>query len=167
MPFTIIIPTLNKEIERSIKNRKYCEDDIISLRINSKNLSKILNQTILNAKNNDILLVNPRDSYVLKSNFLELFRKESSIVIDNLKPNGETGIKSSIKFSKKDFIEIQEKCKNLPEYIRSLRKKITIDKDTETVIQKNQVKNQYAGPVKKRHIKGDKPKIALICDVKG
>lgn len=159
MFLTIILPTVsNKELLSKIRKEKKEHDELIYFKVRSNNVREIINSNILKSQHNNVLIINSSDPMCMKKGFIEFFRKEGTLV-SNVKDDG-LSIKSSIKFTKSQFEEIDKtkKCLNVKDYINAVYNGMeNIDKYLNT-------KEEYAQETKKQTTK---PKILLISDVRG
>lgn len=169
MNLTIIIPTLNnKEIIRAMKKNRDDYDQVIPLKVTSHNVLSVMKANIEDAQHNNILIINPRDSKVLKKNFIDGFRGSGTIVT-NLNKNEKPTHGSSIKFNRHELILTNDVVfKNIFDFIQYIYKDCNQEMKKydntvkETVKMKEPViKNSKDSPFT------IKPKILFVCDVKG
>lgn len=185
----------NQEIVRSIKSIAEKEDEVSVIKTTSTTIEKKLNDEIKNADMNfSVLILNPRDPYVFKKDFLDRFRKEG-VVTSNLRvDSGVPSLKSSLKFDRNNFIEINRGCKNVVEYIKILRELLynyiyendivfqssqsqsddvieisSENSKTEKVEKKEEKEKERSQEQKQKQKdhKKPKPRILAICDVEG
>jgi len=124
MNLTIIYPNIsNKTVINKISSLLEDNDEIITFKPTSKTLIKDLNYYISNSKNENILLLNPRETSVVRNDeIINRFRIEgkSCSWFSNLnKPTP----RSSLKFNKDDVTlpsKVNKNIKNLKQYISFL-----------------------------------------------
>ena len=167
MNLTIIVPVLNnKEIIRNINSQVYDGDEVITLRLTSKNVIAVMNTVIENSINDDILIVNPRDNNSTKSNFLNEFRYYGTQV-NNLNKKNKVSHGTSIKFNKiLTTLPFTKNVLNILDYISEIynfsenESSTTFISDTPNFLEERLMLNGV-GELKSR------PKILFVCDVKG
>ena len=169
----IITRTGNKELLNSIERRMGRDDEIISFNTNSSNIKNKIDKAIDDTIHDNILIVNTKDNYLSREEYVDMFKKEG-IVVSNLKPDKTVGIKSSLKFNKNTFNIFNFKAKNVIEYIEKLRNIMLKEDSNEFIIRKKdipkKVKKRYSSNKRKETKPEDwdiKPRIMLITDVSG
>ena len=103
MSLTVIIPNINnKQALNTIKKSLTDEDEIFNMRVTSKNIKTLIDNCIDNAKNEQILLINPSDPLINKKDFVDKFRFDE-MTVSNTSNLNLTSFKSSIKFKFRIF----------------------------------------------------------------
>lgn len=158
-------------------------DEFISFRPKSATFCKEMNDYIKNAKNNQILIINPRDtSFSNKTDFIDKFRDDGSLLNFATQSNGEDIIapNSSYKFNKEKtkLPNDDRKLRNVKEYCRFIDKSFhkTRKVRIRRKVRSRMVTGQKVSPppispsdVKKLTVNKDsgKPKVLIVCDVEG
>lgn len=121
---TVIYPNVsNRTVIKDIKKQLNENDELILVKTSSKNIVFDINHRIEQSKNDDILIINPRDTTFTKKNeVINTFRREGQCCSWVSESNKITA-KSSFKFNKNNVDTPEESnsgIKNIKQYISFL-----------------------------------------------
>lgn len=118
---TVIYPNVsNRTVIKDIKKQLNENDELILAKTSSKTIVSVINNKIEQSKNDDILIINPRDTVFTKKNeAINMFRREGQYC-NWLSESNEITARSSFKFNKNNIIipeESNSDIRNIKQYI--------------------------------------------------